>query len=142
MRQALEKGNLVGLRSTKGSDMANYGELLLASAMGERMALDSAAADINRIIGQHKNYVFAAKSQIHGFRATMAGRKFAEDQLIAALKAENANHPLASKEAVEALVAEVGSKSLTDPEIIKKTYHDGVLPKGAVIPPNGVLGVA
>jgi hypothetical protein len=32
--------------------MANYGELLLATAMGERMALDSAAADINRIIDQ------------------------------------------------------------------------------------------
>jgi hypothetical protein len=54
-------------------------------------------------------YAFCAKSQIHGFRATMAGRRFAEDQLIAALKAENANHPLASKEAVEALVEEWSS---------------------------------
>jgi len=122
--------------------MANYGELLLATAMGERMALNSATADINRIIGQHKNYVFAAKSQIHGFRASLAARRFAEDQLIAALKAENANHPLASKEAVEAIVREKGPEALLDPEVIKKTYPNGVLPEGAVTPPNIILTVA
>ena len=125
--------------------MANYGELLLASAIGERRALNATSgvvAHLNELADTHAKYVFAAKSQIHGFRAAMAGRKFAEEQLIAALKAENANHPLASKEAVEALVDEVGNKALLDPEIIKKTYHDGVLPKGAVIPPDRVLTVA
>jgi hypothetical protein len=122
--------------------MANYGELLLATAMGERMALNSATADINRIIGQHKNYVFAAKSQIHGFRASLAARRLAEDQLIAALKAENADHPLASREAIEAIAREVVPKTLLDPEVIKKTYPDGVLPKGSVMPPNSILTVA
>ena len=125
--------------------MANYGELLLASAIGERRALNATSgvvAHLNELADTHAKYVFAAKSQIHGFRASLAARRFAEDQLIAALKAENANHPLASKEAVEALVDEVGNKALLDPEIIKKTYHDGVLPKGAVIPPDRVLAVA
>jgi hypothetical protein len=60
----------------------------------------------------------------------------------AALKAENANHPLASKEAVEAIVREKGPEALLDPEVIKKTYPDGVLPKGAVTPPNVILTVA
>ncbi len=125
--------------------MANYGELLLASAIGERRALNATSgvvADLNELAETHKKYVFAAKSQIHGFRASLAARRFAEDQLIAALKAENADHPLASREAIEAIARENVPKALLDPEVIKKTYPDGVLPKGAVIPPTGIQTVA
>ncbi len=124
--------------------MANYGELLLASAIGERRALNATSgvvADLNELAETHKKYVFAAKSQIHGFRASLAARRFAEDQLIAALKAENADHPLASREAIEAIARENVPKALLDPEVIKKTYPDGVLPEGAVVPPNLVQSV-
>lgn len=125
--------------------MANYGELLLASAIGERRALNATSgvvADLNELAETHKKYVFAAKSHVHGLRAYLHGRKLTEDQLIEALKAENANHPLASREAVDALDEANRIKSLTDHEIIKKTYPDGVLPKGAIIPPNGVQTIA
>ena len=125
--------------------MANYGELLLASAIGERRALNATSgvvAHLNELADTHAKYVFAAKSQIHGFRASLAARRFAEDQLIAALKAENADHPLASREAIEAIARENAPKALLDPEVIKKTYPDGVLPKGAVIPPTGIQTVA
>ena len=121
--------------------MADFGKLLLATAIGERRALNTAAKDIDRVLGEHEDYVFRAKSQIHGCRAVIAARKIAEDRLIAALKAENANHPLVSREAVEAIVQENIPKVLLDPEVIKKTYPDGVLPEGAVVPPNLVQSV-
>jgi hypothetical protein len=122
--------------------MANYGELLLATAMGERRALDATERSVNKMAADYNRYVFCAKSHVHGLRASLAARKLAEDQLIAAPKAENANHPLASREAVEAIVDENIPKAMFDPEIIKKTYPDGVLPKGSVKPPNGILTIA
>lgn len=84
----------------------------------------------------HENFVFKAKSQVHGFRSALYGRRIAEDKLIAALKAENANHPLASREAVDAVADDELARALLNPEVIKKTYPDGKLPKNAVEPPN------
>jgi hypothetical protein len=120
----------------------NYGELLVAAKLGERSALNDLGGKIKDLAADYRNYRFRAESQIHGFRAGLAARKLAEDRLIAALKAENANHPLASREAIEAIVQENAPKVLHDPEIIKKTYPDGVLPEGAVVPPNLVQSVA
>lgn len=111
-----------------------------AEREGQRI-INKVAAERNEAINNLNNYAFRAKSQIHGCRAVIAARKIAEDQLIAALKAENANHPLASKEAVEAIVQENVPKVLLDTEVIKKTYPDGVLPEGAVIPPGLVQSV-
>jgi hypothetical protein len=45
--------------------------------------------------------------------------------LIAALKLENANHPLASREAVEAAVEDARVRALLNPDVIKLTYKDG-----------------
>ena len=49
------------------------------------------------------------------------------------LKAENANHPLASKEAVEAAVDDEWARQLLNPEVIRKTFPDGILPDGTVV---------
>ena len=132
--------------ASNGEGLANG---LLFAGLAKRQAeqhgqkiINKVAAERDAAINNHNQYVFRAKSQIHGFRAHLAARKLAEDQLIAALKAENANHPLASREAIEAIVDESGPKVLHDPEIIKKTYPDGILPEGAVIPPTGVQIVA
>ena len=92
----------------------------------------------DKIIEGHMQFVFRAKSQVHGFRAGLYAHRATEDELIAALKEENANHPLASREAVDAAVKDKHAKALVNPEIIKKTYPDGKLPEGAIIPPNAV----
>jgi hypothetical protein len=149
---------MVGLRLVNDDkwrviDMASNGEGLanglLFAGLAKRQAeqngqriINEVAAERDDAINNHNQYVFRAKSQIHGFRAALAARKLAEDRLIAALKAENANHPLVSREAVEAIVQENVPKVLLDPEVIKKTYPDGVLPEGAVIPPGLVQNVA
>lgn len=90
----------------------------------------------------HNKYVFAAKSHVHGLRAQVHAHKQTEDELIAALKAENANHPFASREAVDAAVEDKRVRALVDPEVIKRTYPDGKLPDGTVIPPGGVWTIA
>ena len=90
----------------------------IAGAVSEGRALDK--------------YMFRAKGQVHGLRSVIHARKVTEDQLIAALKAENANHPLASKEAVEAAVEDERVKALLNPDVIKRTYKDGKLPDGVI----------
>jgi imidazolonepropionase-like amidohydrolase len=80
----------------------------------------------------YKNFIFKATGHVHGLRAINHARQVTEDQLIAALKAENANHPLASKEAVEAAVEDARVKALMNPDVIKRTYKDGKLPDGVV----------
>lgn len=80
----------------------------------------------------HKDFVFRAKGHVHALRAINHARQVTEDQLIAALKAENANHPLASKEAVEAAVEDARVRAIVNPEVIKRTYPDGKLPDGVV----------
>lgn len=80
----------------------------------------------------HKDFIFRAKGHVHGLRARVHARQVTEDMLIAALKAENANHPLASKEAVEAVCEEARLRALVDPEVIKRTFPNGL--------PDGVLG--
>jgi hypothetical protein len=120
--------------ASNGEGLANG---LLFAGLAKRQAEQEGQRIINKVAAErdnhHNQYVFRAKSHVHGLRAAYAGRKLTEDRLIAALKAENANHPLASREAVDALDEENRIKSLTDPEVIKKTYPDGVLPKGAVV---------
>lgn len=81
---------------------------------------------------ENDKLLFRAKSHVHGLRAVIYARKVTEDKLIDALKAENANHPLASKEAVEAAVEDERVKALLNPDVIKRTYKDGKLPKDAV----------
>ena len=117
----------------------NWGIAILA--MGEQQAAENKAARLSgsgsaaasAVLNQQFNeYVFRAKSHVHGFRALVDARKQVEDELIAALKAVNANHPLASREAVEAAVEVERIKALLNPEVVKRTYPDGKLPKGAV----------
>lgn len=90
---------------------------------------------------RHNEFVFNVKSQVHGLRASLYGRKIAEDKLIEALKLENANHPLASREAVDVIIDNERARALLNPDVIKKTYPDGRLPKGAVLPPDLVQQV-
>lgn len=127
-----------------GSGVFMLGELQYQETKARRAAGGGAMAEAG--IGavwqeRHNKFVFAAKGQVHGLRADLYAHKATEDQLIAALKVENANHPLASREAVDAAVDDKYAKALLDPEVIKKTYPDGRLPKGVVDgdPPIGVL---
>jgi len=91
------------------------------------------ATNVGKAWEDHYNqYVFRAKSHVHGLRAIAYAHEHTEDQLIAALKAENANHPLASREAVDAAFEDERVRMLLDPEVIKRTYPDGKLPDGAV----------
>lgn len=131
--------------ASNGEGLANG---LLFAGLAKRQAeqhgqriINKVAAERDEAINNLNQYVFRAKSHVHGLRANIFARKIAEDRLIAALKAENANHPLASKEAVEALVDENMRKELLDPEVVKRTYPDGVLPEGAVTPPDMVLTI-
>lgn len=115
-----------------------------ASNVRSQIAYDRGAAAGEAIAQNiaHKEYVFRAKSHVHGLRAEKQAHQRVEDQLIAALKAENANHPLASSEAVNTALDREFIKALTDPEVIKRTYPDGRLPEGAIIPPDGTLRIA
>jgi len=111
--------------------------VLLNDAMnaGNRVAQNMQAANPPGYQGFEK-YVFRAKSHVHGARAVIYCHKLAEDKLIEALKLENANHPLASREAVDAVIDKEYPAALLNPEVIKRTYPDGKLPKGAVEPPD------
>ena len=127
--------------------MSTYGLGVLA--LGEIQAAENHAArqrgsaEMSWKVGFEK-YVFRAKSHVHGLRAVDYAHMQTEDQLIAALKAENANHPLASREAVDAAFEDERVKALLNPEVIRKTFGDEGLPKGAVIgnPPIGVQTIA
>jgi hypothetical protein len=118
-----------------GLGILALGELSRVENEARRRSADAAMASI-RESKEVLNYVFRAKSHVHGLRAAIYGHRIAEDKLIEALKLENANHPLASREAVEAIAKEEGTAALFNPEVIKKTYPDGKLPEGAVTPPN------
>lgn len=93
----------------------------------------------NEVVHKFNDFMFSAQSQVHGLRAALYGHRATEDDLIVALRAENANHPLASREAVDAAVADKRARALVNPEVISKTYPNGVLPEGAVINSREVL---
>lgn len=120
------------------------GELQLADnkrrdAISHEFSSNYAANELCKEIVENGNrYIFRAKGQVHGLRAAIYGHLIAEDNLIAALKAENANHPLASREAVDMAVKDERLKALSNSEVIRKTYPDGILPKGAVDPDGSV----
>ena len=84
---------------------------------------------------------FAAKSQIHWLRARNNAHKLTEDQLIAALKAENPSHPLADRDAVDVIFEENRQSSLYDLKTIKRTYPDGLIPDGSMPDVDGHPGV-
>lgn len=129
-----------------GTNMFLLGELARAETAAHRAAGAGALGAIgalNQVERNYEKFVFRAKSHVHGLRAQVYSRQVTEDALIAALKAENANHPLASKEAVEAAVEDARARALLNPEVIKRTYPDGKLPEGAVYgDPIGVQTIA
>lgn len=127
------------------------GDFILGAALFDRSqsdarkAKDSAlyyARQSGEMEGKYNRYVFAAKSHVHGLRAQVYAHEITEEKLIAALKAENANHPLASREAVDAAVEDMRVKALVNADVIKRTYPDGKLPEGAVVPPDLVQTIA
>ena len=93
----------------------------------------NARLDLERI-------TFAAKSQIHGLKTNVQAHIQTEDELIAALKAENPNHPLADRDAVDVLYGERKIAASLDPSLIKKTYPSGVLPEEIMLP-SGEVGM-
>ena len=110
-------------------------------ALGEIQRAETAAArqsGSGEIAGASSlsGYIFRAKGQVHGLRSSLYGHRVVEDMLISALKAENANHPLASRDAVDAAVVDARAKALLNPEVIKRTYPDGKLPNGVIVPPD------
>ena len=116
---------------SNGMNLLLLGELAREKSLANQEA-GFAAKHRQEEIEEHNKFVFCAKSHVHGLRSSIAARKNIEAELIEALKAENPNHPLASIEAVEAAVENERVKTILDPEVIKKTYPDGKLPKGAV----------
>lgn len=126
----------------------NIGTNILGLAMLDRATSDARQAKESslyyaREAGAAEGKLLAwkrtAKSHVHSLRAFSAAHKMTEDQLIAALKAENANHPLASREAVDAAIDQANFQTIIDPEIIKRTYPDGKLPEGTYTPAGGGL---
>ena len=116
------------------SNSTNTGAAILGLAQLSKAnrETDNVVRAHNKVVDHYADYIFRAKSRVHGYRALVHAKNIAENQLIAALKAENASHPLASKEAVDAVVEDERVKALLNPEVIKETYPDGNLPKGAV----------
>lgn len=129
-----------------GINLFLLGELQQAETAARRASQGAGLGAIgaaNAWEKHHNQFVFKAKGHVHGLRAQVYSRQVTEDQLIAALKAENANHPLASKEAVEAAVEDARVKALLNPEVIKRTYPDGKLPDGVVSgSPPGIEPIA
>lgn len=126
----------------------NIGTNILGLAMLDRATSDARQAKESSLYyareageaeGKLRAWKRAAKSHVHSLRAFSAAHKMTEDQLIAALKAENANHPLASREAVDAAIDQANFQTIIDPEIIKRTYPDGKLPEGTYTPAGGGL---
>lgn len=81
----------------------------------------------------------AAKSQIHNFRSQIDAHAITEDELIAALKAENPKHPLADREVVNQIFEANRAKTDINPDTIKKTYPDGVIPANLFLE-DGTVG--
>ena len=128
----------------------NIGTNILGLAMLDRATSDARQAKESSLYyareagaaeGKLRAWKRTARSHVHLLRAFSAAHKMTEDQLIAALKAENANHPLASREAVDAAVDQANFQTIIDPEIIKRTYPDGKLPEGTYTPDGGGLSI-
>lgn len=126
----------------------NIGTNILGLAMLDRATSDAREAKESSLYYAKKSgaaegkllaWKRTAKSHVHSLRAFSAAHEMTEDQLIAALKAENANHPLASREAVDAAIDQANFQTIIDPEIIKRTYPDGKLPEGTYTPAGGGL---
>lgn len=134
-----------------GTNLFLLGELQQAETAARRASQGAGVGGIGAInmleknrdewVAAYEKYVFRAKGHVHTFRSVLHARKVVEDQLIAALKAENANHPLASKEAVEAVCEEARLRAVIDPEVIRRTYPEG-LPEGVLggSPPDVITG--
>jgi len=103
--------------------------------------LEDAWEERTAAIAEKNQLVFAAKSQIHGLRARIEGHVLTENELIAALKAEKPDHPLASRAAADALFDKCRMKTPYDPEVIIRTYPDGIVPEGAILIVDGKPGV-
>ena len=111
------------------SGLAIYGLAKLENAWDDtRRAQDKTSNALSDL----EDAKFVARSHVHGLRALVDAHKQVEDELIAALKAENADHPLASREAVDAAAEEKRARLIFDPKVIQRTYPDGKLPKNAV----------
>lgn len=95
--------------------------------------------DSTRMLEEGREYTFRLKSQVHSARSLGYGHRVVENKLIAALKAENANHPLASREAVDLMVTNERLKALSNIKVIKQTYPDGVVPDGVMDPDGSVV---
>ena len=116
------------------SNSTNTGAAILGLAQLSKAnrETDNVVRAHNEVVDQYADYIFRAKSHVHGLRAVDRAHVCTEELLIAALKAENPNHPLASKEAVEAVFENERVKAILNPEVIKRTYPDGRLPNDAV----------
>lgn len=125
-----------------GTGIYVMGELNRADAAARRIASErnEAILERNEAIEESNRIVFAALSQIHGFRAQIQARRWVEDELISALRTENADHPLAERAIVEALFEKKRSVAMRDESVVKRTFPLG-LPTGAVIDCDGVPGV-
>lgn len=99
---------------------------------------EEAVQKLEEVAERYNRMSFVARSHVHGLRARILAHEALEEELIKALKAENANHPLASREAVDEWLDKKVMENLFDPEVIKHTYPDGKLPEGAVTPDGGV----
>lgn len=125
-----------------GTGIYVMGELNRADAAARRVANErnEAILERNEAIEESNRIVFAALSQIHGFRAQIQARRWVEDELITALRAENADHPLAERAVVEALFEKKRSVAMRDESVVKRTFPFG-MPTGAVVDCDGVPGV-
>ncbi len=122
---------------------SNYGSQMLAMGMLQaeqnkaREASNQAAREYNELNRrwqeQYDGLSFRAKSQIHGMRAYLDALRMTRDQLIAALKADNPNHPLADSDVVNAIDEQHRHNMFYRPETVKRTYPDGIVPDGSVI---------
>ncbi len=112
------------------------GELHRADSDARRAGKEMSAlkGELKKLETTHAEFVFKAKSHVHGVRSAIHAHIVTEDMLIAALQAENANHPLASREAIDAAVESERVKALTNPDVIKRTYPNanGVLPADVI----------
>ena len=116
---------------SNGMNLLLLGELAREKSLANQEA-GFAAKRHQKEIEEHHKFVFSARSHVHSLRAVDHAHVRTEELLIAALKAENPNHPLASKEAVEAFFEVERVKALVNPEIIKRTFPSGKLPEGTI----------
>ena len=84
---------------------------------------------------RHRMHVFAARSNIHGLNARIEALQTMMAVLLDTLKEENPNHALVDDTGMEAIARccdDEQQKALFDPEIQKKTWKDGKIPRGAI----------